>query len=97
MANTTTKVSFIYVLMVLVLVALASADSESQSKPKQCNEECPTTRDLVCGYDSNCYARFDNKCLYDRLKCNTKHNLETVDMSLCDLAERKTHPAYRLC
>ncbi|XP_036228380.1 uncharacterized protein [Bactrocera oleae] len=95
MANTTTKVSFIYVLMVLMLVTRASADT--QSKPKQCNEECPTTRDLVCGYDSTCYARFDNKCLYDRLKCTTKHNLETVDMSLCDLAERKTHPAYRLC
>ncbi|CAD7003996.1 unnamed protein product [Ceratitis capitata] len=95
MSNKITIVSTFCFLLVLTIATLTAAQTEAE--PKKCNEDCPTTRDLVCGYDSNCYARFDNKCLYDRLKCTTKHNLETVDMSLCDLAERKTHPAYRLC
>ncbi|XP_053953678.1 uncharacterized protein LOC128860281 [Anastrepha ludens] len=85
-------ICFIFVLIVFTLTTTAA-----QSKPKQCIKECPATVDRVCGYDSNCYARFNNKCQYDWLKCSSKHNLETVDMSLCDLAERRTHPDYRLC
>ncbi|XP_067613059.1 uncharacterized protein [Eurosta solidaginis] len=84
-----------YVLFVLSIVALVMA--KPQSPQKQCEEACPTTGDKVCGYDSVCYTVFDNKCKYDYLKCKTKHNLETVDMSLCDLADRRTHPHYSLC
>ncbi|XP_036336943.1 turripeptide Pal9.2-like [Rhagoletis pomonella] len=95
MQNKTTKVAIFSLLIVLVTVALTT--SAPQSEPKQCNEICPAIFDPVCGYDSNCYARFPNKCQYDQLKCSKKHNLETVDMSLCDLAERRTHPDYKLC